>query len=97
MRRYAYEGLVLPLVSLYRDTEKSMIFGVCSGIGDRFGWNLTTIRVVAVLALILFPGTLLIYLTAGILLPAKRLTYHGSRERKLWERSSYGRARGRRR
>ena len=30
MRRYAYEGLVLPLVSLYRDTERSMIFGVCS-------------------------------------------------------------------
>jgi phage shock protein C len=72
-----------------------MIFGVCAGIGDRFGWNLTTIRVIAVLALILFPGTLLIYLTAGILLPAKRLTYHGSRERRLWERSTYTRARSR--
>lgn len=96
MRRYAYEGLVLPLVSLYRDTERSMIFGVCAGISDRFGWDLTTIRVIAVLALILFPGTLLVYLTAGILLPTKRLTYYGERERKLWESSSYSSARSRR-
>lgn len=93
MRRYAYDGMVLPLVNLYRDTETSMILGVCAGIGDRFGWNLTTVRVIAVLALILFPGTLLVYLTAGILLPVKRLTYHGSRESRLWERRSYSRAR----
>jgi len=97
MRRYAFEGLALPLVNLYRDTEKSMIFGVCAGVGDRFGWDLTTIRVITVLALILFPGTFLVYLTAAVLLPSKRLTYHGSRERRLWERRSREGARSRRR
>lgn len=84
MRRYACEGMVLPLINLYRDTENGLLFGVCAGIADRFGWNLTTIRVLAIVALILFPGTAIVYVTAGLLLPVKRLTYYGSRESRLW-------------
>jgi phage shock protein PspC (stress-responsive transcriptional regulator) len=49
-----------------------MIAGVCAGIARRFGWNPTTVRVVAV-ASILIPGPqVLAYLICWIFIPNER-------------------------
>ena len=97
MRRYALDGLSLPLINLFRDTERGLIFGVCAGLADRFDWPLTTIRVIAVIALLLAPAaTGFVYLTAGLLLPAKKLTYYGTREHSFWNSRMGATRRGRR-
>jgi phage shock protein C len=72
----------------YRDTAQGMILGVCAGLADQFGFRLGPLRVITVIALLLFTvPTLLVYVVAGLVLPAKPLTYYGSRdERELWGR-----------
>lgn len=79
----------------YRDSEQGMILGVCAGLADKFGFRLGPLRVVCVLALLLFTvPTLLIYVVAGLLLPGKPLTYYGGRdERELWRRRGSARMR----
>lgn len=70
----------------YRDPAQGMIMGVCAGLSDQFGFRLVPLRVIAVIALLLFTvPVLLVYLIAGLVLPGKPLTYYGSRdERELW-------------
>jgi phage shock protein C len=42
--------------------------GVCAGIANQFGWDVSGVRVVAVLGLIFFTGpTFLAYIIAGAL------------------------------
>lgn len=56
----------------YRDRHNGKIMGVCAGLADYFGWNVTFIRILAIIALFWFmPGTLLIYFGLGLLLPVK--------------------------
>ena len=48
--------------------------GVCSGIGHRFGWNSTVVRLLVVLLAIFIPGVsvipaILIYILLGYLVP----------------------------
>ena len=82
-RKHAPAGTVF-----YRDPANGMIMGVCAGLSDQFGFRLVPLRVIAVVALMLFTlPALLAYLAAGVLLPGKPLTYYGSRdERDLWRR-----------
>ena len=55
--------------TLSRPREGRMIGGVCAGIAQRFGWNVTTVRIVAV-ASILLPGPqFLAYIALWILMP----------------------------
>ena len=70
----------------YRDTERGMIFGVCAGIADYFGFELGPTRVVAVLCLIFaMPATLLVYLALTLLLQKKPTTlYRDEREETFW-------------
>jgi phage shock protein C len=72
--------------SLYRDQEHGLLLGVCAGLSDRYGFRLDALRILSVIALVLFPvATLLAYLVAGALLPCKPLIYYGSSdERELW-------------
>jgi phage shock protein PspC (stress-responsive transcriptional regulator) len=79
----------------YRDPANGMIRGVCAGLSDQFGVRLVPLRIIAVVALLLFTvETLVIYVAAGLLLPAKPLTYFGGRdERELWGRGRSGRMR----
>ena len=47
---------------------RSKIMGVCSGLANQFGWDVTGVRVAAVLGLIFFTGpTFLAYIIAGAL------------------------------
>lgn len=56
----------------YRDPRNGKLMGVCAGLADYFGWNVTFIRILAVIALIWFNGlTLVAYLVLGFMLPAK--------------------------
>jgi len=47
---------------------RSKIMGVCSGLANQFGWDVTGVRVAAVLGLIFFTApTFLVYIIAGAL------------------------------
>ena len=55
---------------LYRASRGAMIFGVCAGIADYFGFDRTVTRIVAALAaLIFFPAVAICYIILALLLP----------------------------
>ncbi|HET8551238.1 MAG TPA: envelope stress response membrane protein PspC [Gammaproteobacteria bacterium] len=56
----------------YRDRENGKLMGVCAGIADYFGWNVTFIRILAIIAFFWFNGlTLIVYFVLGFVLPVK--------------------------
>ncbi|HEY9183386.1 MAG TPA: envelope stress response membrane protein PspC [Gammaproteobacteria bacterium] len=60
---------------LYRNPRRGMIFGVCAGIAEYFGFDVTVTRVVvAIGALFAFPMICGAYVVLAFLLPAKRYT-----------------------
>lgn len=55
---------------LYRPREGRMIAGVCAGFAQRYGWDLTIVRLVMVLALLFGAGTpFLAYVIAWVVMP----------------------------
>ena len=78
-----------PFNGLYRDRENGWIFGVCAGLAERFNFRTGTVRIIAVVCLILFFwATVLIYIGATLLLREKPLIYSGSkREYDFWRRT----------
>ena len=78
-----------PLRGLYRDREYGWIFGVCAGLAERFDFNTATVRIIAVVCLVLFFWpTMLVYIGATLLLKEKPLIYAGrSREYEFWRSS----------
>ena len=47
---------------------RSKVMGVCSGLARQFDWDVTTVRVVAVISLFVFTApTFLAYIVAGAL------------------------------
>lgn len=56
---------------LYRNSEQGVIFGVCAGIADYFGFDVTIVRVLVVLGTLFFPGPLVPvgYIVMALLLP----------------------------
>lgn len=58
---------------LYRDTKNKVLFGVCAGFAEYFGWDPTWVRlfyVVITFFCAIVPGTL-VYLIAAIIIPTK--------------------------
>ena len=56
---------------LYRSNQNTMIAGVMGGIAERFGWNVTFVRIIFVLVSVFsaaFPG-ILVYLILWFLIP----------------------------
>lgn len=78
-----------PLRGLYRDREGGWIFGVCAGLADRFNFRLGTIRVIAVICLVLFFWvTVAIYIAATLIIRDKPLIYSGNNsEFEFWRRT----------
>jgi phage shock protein C len=69
MRRYRNElGL---RNRLYRNRRRGVIFGVCAGFADYFGFDLTVTRVLVVIAAFTFPLTFIAYVLFGLLLPTR--------------------------
>lgn len=77
-----------PLRGLYRDPENAWIFGVCSGIADRYNFRLSAVRAIAVLSLLLFFWlSAAIYIGATLLIREKPLIYSGREtEYQFWRR-----------
>ena len=78
-----------PLRGLYRDPENAWIFGICAGLADRYNFRLGTVRVIAVICLLLFFWlTAAIYIGATLLIREKPLIYSGGRpEYEFWRRN----------
>ena len=77
-----------PLRGFYRDRENGWVFGVCAGLADRFNFRVGTVRVIALISLLLFFWlTAALYLGATILIKEKPLVYSGrSSENDFWYR-----------
>jgi phage shock protein C len=57
---------------LYRSPRRGMIFGVCAGIAEYFGFDVTVTRVIVVIgAFFAFPLICGAYLVLGLLLPVR--------------------------
>jgi phage shock protein C len=68
-RRRRDEYSNAPRNRLYRDRENRIIFGVCAGVADYFGFDLKLTRIcVAVGAFFFFPTVPIIYVILGLLL-----------------------------
>jgi len=91
MSRETWDTDFGPLRGFYRDRENGLVFGVCAGIADRFNFRVGTVRVIAVISLLLFFWlTAALYLGATLLIREKPLVYSGRRsEYEFWRR--YGR------
>ncbi len=74
---------------LYRDTEHSMVMGVCAGIADYFGAPRWLVRVGAVFALFAFTFmTVIVYFSMGFFLKPKPIDlYANEDEERFWQRT----------
>lgn len=64
-------------VGLYRSNRRNMIAGVMGGIAERFGWNVTLLRVIFVILSCMsaaFPG-ILVYLVLWLIIPKQNNMY----------------------
>ena len=84
-----------PLRGFYRDREYGWVFGVCAGIADRFNFRVGTVRLFAIISLLLFFWlTAAIYLGATVLIKEKPLVYAGhNTEDDFWSRYQHSRRR----
>ena len=65
---------------LYRSSRHNMIAGVKGGIAERFGWNVTLLRIIFVIVSCLsaaFPG-ILVYLVLWLIMPKQKLQLNES-------------------
>lgn len=72
-------------VRLYRDAEAGKIGGVCAGLAEYFGFDLTLTRVLTFLAILFFPHMLLVYIALWIILPKKpQKLYRDEDDQDFW-------------
>ena len=57
--------------TLARPAQGRVIAGVCSGIAQRFGWNVTAVRVLTAVAVIFFGLSLWVYIILWIVMPSE--------------------------
>ncbi len=78
-----------PVRGFYRDTDNAWVFGVCAGIADRFNFRLGMVRLVTIIAFLLFSWvTAITYLGAWLLVREKPLVYRGrDTEYDFWRRA----------
>jgi phage shock protein C len=55
--------------TLVRPRGDRVIAGVCAGLARRFGWNVATVRLLAVLSIVLPGSQLLIYAICWAVIP----------------------------
>lgn len=77
-----------PLRGLYRDRENGWIFGVCAGVAEFGNFRTGTVRIIAVVCLLLFFWvTVLVYIGAVLLFKERPLIYSGRHEEDdFWRR-----------
>ncbi|NBB92476.1 MAG: envelope stress response membrane protein PspC [Gammaproteobacteria bacterium] len=72
---------------LYRNKERSILGGVCAGIADWAGFNLTALRVIVVLLAIPFTAVMVVgYIALWILLPKQPINlYRDEKDEAFWQ------------
>jgi phage shock protein PspC (stress-responsive transcriptional regulator) len=55
--------------TLVRPRNDRIVAGVCAGLARRFGWNVTVVRVIALLSFVLPGSQLLIYAICWAVIP----------------------------
>ncbi|NEZ03388.1 envelope stress response membrane protein PspC [Wenzhouxiangella sp. XN201] len=72
---------------LYRNKERGILGGVCAGIADWTGFNLTALRVITVLLAIPFTPVMVIgYIVLWILVPKRPINlYRDKRDEAFWQ------------
>ncbi len=76
------------LRGMYRLSEQGRVMGVCAGLADYFGWNVTVVRLSVVIALLLFFFPVVVaYFLAGLILPDRTgPLYEDSSAEEFWRR-----------
>jgi phage shock protein C len=72
----------------YRDKRHGKIMGICAGIADYTGFDVTLVRICMIAALFLSSGSIIpIYFVAGWITPVKprELDYADPEERQFWQ------------
>ena len=72
----------------YRDKRNGKIMGVCAGIADYTGFDVTLVRICMIAALFLSSGSIIpIYFIAGWIAPVKpaELEYSDREDRQFWQ------------
>lgn len=72
----------------YRDKRHGKVMGICAGIADYTGFDVTLVRICMIAALFLSSGSIIpIYFIAGWITPAKprELDYADSEDRQFWQ------------
>lgn len=63
------DGLALRSEHLYRPREGRMVAGVCAGFALRYGWDVTLVRLVLVVSVLMAGLPLVAYLVAWVVMP----------------------------
>lgn len=72
---------------LYRDKERGAVCGVCAGIADYFGWDVSIVRVVTVIGMFLTPFMWIAYIILCFALPRKPRkaeVYRDEEDERFW-------------
>lgn len=72
---------------LYRNRERGILAGVCAGIADWTGFNLTALRVIVILLTIPFTPVMIVgYILLALLLPVRPANlYADAEEEEFWQ------------
>lgn len=57
--------------ALMRPRQGRLIAGVCAAVANRFGWNVTLVRILTTIAVIFFGLSLWAYIILWILIPSE--------------------------
>ena len=57
--------------TLIRPRDGRVIAGVCAALAHRFGWDVTVVRVLAVLSFLLPGSQLIVYIVCWIVIPGE--------------------------
>jgi phage shock protein C len=65
------------MAELRRPRSGRIIGGVCAALAHRFGWDVTIVRIVAVLSILLPGPQVIAYIVGWILIPGEQTTTVG--------------------
>ena len=60
------------MTQLYRSNRNRVLFGVCGGLAERYGWDPTWVRIAFVLATLAGGPGVVLYLVMSLILPKNR-------------------------
>ncbi len=83
-----FDGQPASRTKFYRDKQNGKFMGVCAGIADYTGFDVTLVRICFLAAMFMSGGSVLpFYLIAGFVAPTKprELDYRGTEDRQFWQ------------